>query len=142
MVSDLLFNGGGADDLNVDNVNRPLGLPGDDALILSGSFFALASPGHAERSPSSVHRVGSSGEGGSASKSVVAASGRVDEPVAHVEGRVTEAVVPDSDEGSGGNSSVGQHVPIGGDHRVAVGEDRPGEKILKGALLIPRLRRI
>ncbi|KAL6000166.1 hypothetical protein ACLOJK_034844, partial [Asimina triloba] len=52
-VSDLLFSGGGADDLNVDNVDRPLELPGADAPILSCSFFALASLGHAERSSSS-----------------------------------------------------------------------------------------
>ncbi|KAL6000329.1 hypothetical protein ACLOJK_024024, partial [Asimina triloba] len=63
MISDLLFSGGGADDLNVDNVDWPLGLPGADALILFSSFFALASPRHAERSPSSVHRASSSGEG-------------------------------------------------------------------------------
>ncbi|KAL6000134.1 hypothetical protein ACLOJK_034812, partial [Asimina triloba] len=62
-VSDLLFSGGGVDDLNVDKVDRPLGLPGADASILSGSFFALASPGYAKRSPSSVHRASSSSEG-------------------------------------------------------------------------------
>ncbi|KAL6000226.1 hypothetical protein ACLOJK_023921 [Asimina triloba] len=55
MVSDLLFSGGGVDDLNMDNVDRPLGLPGVDAPILCGSLFALASSGHAKRSPSSNH---------------------------------------------------------------------------------------
>ncbi|KAL6013690.1 hypothetical protein ACLOJK_004188 [Asimina triloba] len=34
-------------------------LLGANAPILSGSFFALASLGRAERSPSSVHRAGS-----------------------------------------------------------------------------------
>ncbi|KAL6003835.1 hypothetical protein ACLOJK_004381 [Asimina triloba] len=59
---------------------------------------------------------------GSASKGADTMSGRVAEPVALVEGGAVEAVVPDSDEGSSGNSSVGQHVPAGGDHRIAMGE--------------------
>ncbi|KAL5986590.1 hypothetical protein ACLOJK_014923 [Asimina triloba] len=106
-VSDLLFSGGGVDDLNVDNVDRPLELPGADALIIFGSFFALASPGHVERSPSSVHQAGSSGEGGSNSKGADDVLGRAAEPVALVKGGVVKAVVPDSDKGSSGNSSVG-----------------------------------
>ncbi|KAL5994181.1 hypothetical protein ACLOJK_035053 [Asimina triloba] len=139
-VSDLLFSGGGVDDLNVDNVNRPLELPSANAPILFGSFFTLASSRHAERSPSSVHRVGSSGEGGmseikgpvchrvsfpdgvATSKGADAMSGRAAEPVAPVEGGAVEAVIPDNDEGSGDNSSVGQHVPTDGGRRVAVGE--------------------
>ncbi|KAL5988760.1 hypothetical protein ACLOJK_026862, partial [Asimina triloba] len=167
-VSDLLFSGGGADDLNVDNVDQPLGLPGVDTPILCGSFFALASPGHPERSPSFVHRAGSSGEGGmskiegparrrvsfpgnvtgihrpyflrlafgsdpddgfptgTASMSTDAALGRVAEPIVPVEGRAPGAVVPDSNEGSGGNSSVRQYVPTGGAHRVAMGDNGSG----------------
>ncbi|KAL5980205.1 hypothetical protein ACLOJK_036672 [Asimina triloba] len=58
----------------------------------------------------------------SASKSVDAALRSAAELVAPVKGRAAEAIVPDSDEGSGGNSSVGQHVPTGGDRRVAVSE--------------------
>ncbi|KAL5994008.1 hypothetical protein ACLOJK_038365, partial [Asimina triloba] len=61
---------------------------------------------------------------GSASKGADAVSGKAAEPVALIEGGAVEAVVPDSDEGSGDNSSVGQHVPTGSDHRTAVGEDR------------------
>ncbi|KAL5986375.1 hypothetical protein ACLOJK_014708 [Asimina triloba] len=142
-VSDLLFSGGGADDLNVDIVDRPLGLPSADARILSSSFFALASPGHAKISPSSVHRADSSGKGGmseiegsthrrvsflggvtgSTYKDAKATSGRAVELVAPVEGGAVGVVVPDSDKGSGDNSSVGQHVPTDGDHRVGVGED-------------------
>ncbi|KAL6006455.1 hypothetical protein ACLOJK_037409 [Asimina triloba] len=141
MVCDLLFSGGGVDDLNVDNIDRPLRLPNANAPILSSYFFALASPGHAERSPSSVHRAGSSGKGGtskierhilticlptgSASKGADAVSGRAAEPVALVEGGAVEAVVPDTDEGSGSNSLVGQHVPTSGDHRTIVGEAPP-----------------
>ncbi|KAL5986697.1 hypothetical protein ACLOJK_015030, partial [Asimina triloba] len=105
MVSDLLFSGGGTGDLNVDNIDQPLGLPSAGAPILSDSF-ALASSRCAERSPSSVHRAGSSGEGGSTSKSVDAVSGSAAEPVAPIEGRVVKTVVPDSDGGLGDNSSV------------------------------------
>ncbi|KAL6000467.1 hypothetical protein ACLOJK_024166, partial [Asimina triloba] len=112
---DLLFGGGGADDLNVDNVDRPFGLPGVDVSIFSGSFFALASPRRHERSPSSVHRAGFSDEGdpdddfpiGLASKSFDAASGRAPEPVVPIEGRAADAIIPDSDEGSSDNTSVG-----------------------------------
>ncbi|KAL6003923.1 hypothetical protein ACLOJK_004469, partial [Asimina triloba] len=49
-------------------------------------------------------------------------SRRAAKPVAPIEGGVVEAVVPDSDEGLGGNSSVGQHVPTGGYQRIAEGE--------------------
>ncbi|KAL5985088.1 hypothetical protein ACLOJK_036324, partial [Asimina triloba] len=119
IVNNLLFSRDGIDDLNVDNVDRPLGLPAADAPILFGSFFDLVSPGRAERSPSSNHRASSSGEG--ALKGTDAVSGREAEPVAPVEGGAVEAVVPDSEEGSGGNSSMGQHVPIRNDHHVAVG---------------------
>ncbi|KAL5986626.1 hypothetical protein ACLOJK_014959, partial [Asimina triloba] len=59
---------------------------------------------------------------GSASKGANVVSGRVAKPVTLVEGGVVEAVVPDSDEGSGYNSSVEQHVPTGGDHLTTVGE--------------------
>ncbi|KAL6002573.1 hypothetical protein ACLOJK_034507 [Asimina triloba] len=171
MVSDLLFNGGGVDALNVDNVDRPLRLPGVDAPILSDSFFALASPGHAERSPSSVHRAGSSGDGvlhygtqfafffsssmsevegpvhrrilticlptGSTLKGADAVSGRAVEPIAPVEGGAVEAVAPDSDEGSGGNSSMEQHVPIDGGRRVAVGEGSPRRDGSRGSSSAP-----
>ncbi|KAL6002508.1 hypothetical protein ACLOJK_034441 [Asimina triloba] len=98
-------HGGGIGDLNVDNVDRPLGLLGADALILFSSFFGLVSLGHAERSPSSVHRAGSSGEG--ASKGADAASRGTAKPVAPVEGGAIKAVVPDSDKGSGDNFSMG-----------------------------------
>ncbi|KAL5986466.1 hypothetical protein ACLOJK_014799, partial [Asimina triloba] len=47
--------------------------------------------------------------------------------------RATEAVVLDSDEGSGDNSSVGQHVPTGGDHRVIVGEGPSRRKGSRGS---------
>ncbi|KAL5986258.1 hypothetical protein ACLOJK_014591, partial [Asimina triloba] len=134
-ISDLFFSEGGANDLSIDNVNRSLGLPSADAPILSGSFFALASSRRAERSPSSVDRVESSGEGGSTSKSVDVASGSAAEPVSPVEGRVAEAVVLDSDEGSSGNSLVGQHVPTGGDHRVAVSEGSRGSSSSPAFLL-------
>ncbi|KAL6002542.1 hypothetical protein ACLOJK_034475 [Asimina triloba] len=115
MVSDLLFNGGVIDDLNVDNVDWPLGLPGVDASILFSSFFYLVPPGRAERSPSSVHRAGSSGEGGMLEAEGPAhhrvsfpdsITGRVAVPVALIEGGAVEAIVPDSDEGSGDNSSM------------------------------------
>ncbi|KAL5988997.1 hypothetical protein ACLOJK_027099 [Asimina triloba] len=124
MIIDLLFNGGGADDLNVDNIDRALRLPDADAPILSGSFFALASSGCVERSPPSIHRGSSSGEGeiegpahrrvsfsddaiDLASKSIDDVSGGVAKCVASIEGRAAEVVVLDSDEGSGGNYSVG-----------------------------------
>ncbi|KAL5988778.1 hypothetical protein ACLOJK_026880 [Asimina triloba] len=51
-----------------------------------------------------------------------AVSRRAAEPIALVEGGAVEAVVSDNDEGSGGNSSMGQHIPSGGDHRTAMGE--------------------
>ncbi|KAL5980250.1 hypothetical protein ACLOJK_036717 [Asimina triloba] len=126
-----LPRGGGIDDLNVDNNHRPLGLLGADAPILSSSFY-LVSPGRAERSPSSVHQAGSSHEGGPAHRRVSfpdggtdVVSGRAVEPIAPVEGGAIEAVVPDNDKGSGGNSSTGQHVPTGSDHHIAVGGAPP-----------------
>ncbi|KAL5980223.1 hypothetical protein ACLOJK_036690 [Asimina triloba] len=55
---------------------------------------------------------------------VLTLSGSVAEPVAPIEGRAVEAVVPDSDEGSSCNSLVGQHVLTSGvdDCRVTVSE--------------------
>ncbi|KAL6000549.1 hypothetical protein ACLOJK_024248, partial [Asimina triloba] len=115
-VSDLLFSGGGVDNINVDNGNRPLSLPGADSPILSGSFFALASPGHAERSPSAAREILTiCFPTSSASKGADAASGGAAEPVAPVGGGAVED----------GNSSVGQHVATGGDYRVVVGEEPP-----------------
>ncbi|KAL5980253.1 hypothetical protein ACLOJK_036720 [Asimina triloba] len=132
-----LPRGGGIDDLNVDNNHRPLGLLGADAPILSSSFY-LVSPGRAERSPSSVHQAGSSHEGGPAHRRVSfpdggtdVVSGRAVKPIAPVEGGAIEAVVPDNDKGSGGNSSTGQHVPTGSNHHIAVGggsSQREGSK--------------
>ncbi|KAL5985158.1 hypothetical protein ACLOJK_036395 [Asimina triloba] len=52
-----------------------------------------------------------------------AATGRAAELVALAEVGVVEVVVPDNDEGSGGNSSVGQQVPTGGGRQVAMGEE-------------------
>ncbi|KAL5984445.1 hypothetical protein ACLOJK_018550 [Asimina triloba] len=120
-MSNLLFSESGVGDLNMDNVDQPLGLPYVDASILSGSFFSFASPGYAERSPPFVHRAGSSGDRdsdndfstSSSSKSVDAVSMSAVELVASRESRAAEAVIPDNDDGSGSNSSVGQHVPTG-----------------------------
>ncbi|KAL6000359.1 hypothetical protein ACLOJK_024054 [Asimina triloba] len=139
-LTDLLFSGGGVDDLNVDNVDWPLRIPGANAPILFDSFFSLASLEHAERSPSSVHRAGSSGDGGileieglvrhrvsfpdgvAALKGADVVSGRVAKPVAPVQGGAVEVIVPDSDEDLGDNSSLWQHVPTEGVCRVTVGE--------------------
>ncbi|KAL6013683.1 hypothetical protein ACLOJK_004181 [Asimina triloba] len=122
----LVSNGVGISDLNVDNIDQPLELPGADDLILFGSFFSLAFVEHAERSPLSIHRAGLSGvrdfdddfSKGSAPKDVDAmlrnttSLGDEVEPVAPWGGAATEAIVPNTD-GSSCNSSVGQHVPTG-----------------------------
>ncbi|KAL6000227.1 hypothetical protein ACLOJK_023922 [Asimina triloba] len=60
---------------------------------------------------------------GSALKGADGVSRRAAKLVALVEGGAIEVVVPDSDEGSGSNSSMRQHVPTGGDHRTTVGEE-------------------
>ncbi|KAL5980084.1 hypothetical protein ACLOJK_036551 [Asimina triloba] len=131
-MSNLLFNEDGAGDLNVDNVDRPIGLPDVDELILSCSFFALA---RVERSPPSIHRAGFSRDRdsdndfptSSAFKSVDAVLRSAVEPIASGERIAIEAIVPDNDNGSGGNSSVGQHLPTcnADDHRNTVSEGLP-----------------
>ncbi|KAL6000454.1 hypothetical protein ACLOJK_024150, partial [Asimina triloba] len=128
-VSDLLFNGGGVDDLNVNNVDRPLRLPSAHTPILSGSFFDLVPPERAERSPSSVHRAGSSGEGGMSETEGPKGSCAV----TPVEGGAVMAIVLDSDERSGDNSSMGQHIPTGDDHHVSVGGGSPRRKGFGGS---------
>ncbi|KAL6002489.1 hypothetical protein ACLOJK_034422 [Asimina triloba] len=131
-VSNLFFSRGDVGDLNIYNVDRPLGLLDADDPILSDSFFAFAFAERAERSPPSLHRASLSRDrgmselegpvhqrlsftgdtAGSDRKSVDAMFRNEAEPVAFGEGVAAEAVVPDTN-GSGNNSLVGQHAPIG-----------------------------
>ncbi|KAL6003876.1 hypothetical protein ACLOJK_004422, partial [Asimina triloba] len=110
--SDLLFNGGGADDLNLLRdvlrdlphlfIEQALAARESSIIMLSLTSFLI---GMSEIEGPAGHRVSfADGAIGSASKSADAMLGSAAEPVIPVEGRAAEVVVPDSDEGSGGLS--------------------------------------
>ncbi|KAL5980244.1 hypothetical protein ACLOJK_036711, partial [Asimina triloba] len=116
-ISDLSFSGGGVDDLNIDNVDRPLRLlaPSSPWLLLDvlkdlPHLFIEQALATRERDLCVVEYLFWWRNWSAA------------ESVALAEGRAIEAVVLDSDDGSGSNSSVGQHVPTGGDRWITVSE--------------------
>ncbi|KAL6001128.1 hypothetical protein ACLOJK_006855 [Asimina triloba] len=135
-VSDLLFSGGGIDDLNVDNVDRPLGLPGfppDMLRDLLRLFVERVLAAREKLKDPHVVIMQIYLLTGSASKGTNLVSGRAVVPVAPVEGGAVEAIVPESDERSGDNSLTGQHIPIGDDHHVAVGGGSPRREGFSGS---------